>query len=71
MTMNLTKSPETFVALVCAECGTGNYSRSILTGKVRCEHCDHHIYSGDIDLDPGESLAWSGPLGVLGYVTAE
>lgn len=57
----------TFTPIICSECGTGNYRRSVLTGKVACDHCAHAIYEGDIDLEAGETMAWSDR--VLGYTT--
>ena len=68
MTNNTNPAP---VALVCSECGIGNYRRSALTDRVCCENCDHHIYSGDVDLEPGEVLTGTdGPRGALAYIPA-
>lgn len=51
-------------ALVCSECGEGNYAFNAATGENDCTSptCEHSITRSDVVLDDGESLTFAGRL---------
>lgn len=51
------RETERATALVCAECGQGNYAQGAY-GNGECGECGHAITGADLVLDDGERVAF-------------